>query len=139
MQVATRAALRRCSSCPSAAGSNEGMRCYDGEAALIIKRWFHRTDDDASGCTFVDPEKETRAPGSPPVAMVINSSTLRGVFGPEQFTKIVPPALDLGPSSRTHGAAVVDFAGEGEIRYRLHTDTDSVLRDRCVAAGPVLC
>jgi hypothetical protein len=94
-----------------------------------------------SGCTFVewDPEKETRAPGSPPVAMVINSSTLRGVFGPEQFTKIVPPALDLGPSSRTHGAAVVDFAGEGEIRYRLHTDTDSEMRDRCVAAGSVLC
>jgi hypothetical protein len=85
--------------------------------------------------TFVewDPEKETRTPGSPPVAMVINSSTLRGVFGSEQFTKIVPPALDLGPSSRTRGAAVVDLAGEAEIRYRLHTDTDS--ERRCVTGA----
>jgi hypothetical protein len=28
----------------------EGTRFYDGEAALKVKRWFHRTDDDPSGC-----------------------------------------------------------------------------------------
>ena len=42
----------------------KGTRFYDGESALTIKRWFHRTEDDASGCTFVewDPEKDV-APG----------------------------------------------------------------------------
>ena len=42
----------------------EGTRFYDGESALKVKRWFHRTDDDPSGCTFVewDPKKD-KAPG----------------------------------------------------------------------------
>ena len=30
----------------------KGIRFSDGESALVVKRWFHRTDDDASGCTF---------------------------------------------------------------------------------------
>ena len=44
----------------------KGTRFYDGESALTVKRWFHRTDDDPTGCTFVewDP-KEDPAPGSP--------------------------------------------------------------------------
>ena len=38
----------------------------DGESALVVKRWFHRADDDATGCTFVEwdpnwtPEDNTR-------------------------------------------------------------------------------
>ena len=72
--------------------------------------------------------------------MRISSTTLRGVFGAEQFKKIMPPALDLPPAGGTRrgGAAVRELQGVGEIRYGLHMDTDSDMRDRCVAAGSVL-
>ena len=67
-----------------------------------------------------------------------NSTTLCGVFGPEDQDHTA--ALDLGPSSRTRrSAGVIDLQGVGEIIYRLHTDTDSEMRDRCIAAGSVLC
>lgn len=119
----------------------EGTCFYDGEAALVVKRWFHRIDDDASGCTFVewDPKADAK-PGAPPVAMLINSSKLRGVFGSDRFKKIMPPALDLGPFAGTRhaGAAVRELEGVGQIRYVLHPDTDSESRDRCVAAGAAL-
>ena len=29
----------------------DGVRFYDGEAAIVVRRWFHRVDADASGCT----------------------------------------------------------------------------------------
>ena len=81
----------------------KGTRFYDGESALVVKRWFHRTDDDASGCTFVewDPKKDS-APDAPPAAMLINSSKLRDIFGSEQFKRIVPPAFNAG-MHRTRG------------------------------------
>ena len=78
-----------------------------------MRRWFHRTDDDASGCTFVEWDSaRDAAPGALPAAMIISSSTarapLRGVFGSEEFKKILPPALDLGPARGTrHGGAAV--------------------------------
>ena len=97
-----------------------------------MKRWFHRVDDDASGCTFVewDPKKHGK-PGAPPVAMLINSSKLRGVFGAEQFKRTEPLALDLGVAGRTraHGAAVRVLEGVGEARYVLNSDTDCENRD----------
>mmetsp|Transcript_57590 Transcript_57590/g.158172 ORF Transcript_57590/g.158172 Transcript_57590/m.158172 type:complete len:263 (-) Transcript_57590:25-813(-) len=34
---------------------HEGARFYDGESALKVHRWFHRTDDDASGWTQASP------------------------------------------------------------------------------------
>ena len=116
----------------------ESLRFYDGEAALVVRRWFHRTDDDASGCTFVEQDLAMdAAPGAPQVAMIISSSTLRGVFGSEEFKKIPVPALNL-PVVRTRGAAVRQLQGVGEDRYGLHIDTDTEMRDRTVAAGSVL-
>ena len=43
----------------------EGVRLQGGESALKVERWFHRTPDDASGCTFVewDPKKDGAAAG----------------------------------------------------------------------------
>ena len=40
----------------------KGTRFYDGECALTVKRWFDRTNDDASGCTFIewDPKKNSK-------------------------------------------------------------------------------
>ena len=56
-------------------GADEGgQQSYnDGESALKVKRWFHRTADDATGCTFIewDAEKEAAA-GAPPVAMIVS-------------------------------------------------------------------
>ena len=116
---------------------HKGTRFYNGEAALVVKRWFHRADDDVSGCTFVewDPAKDA-APGAPPVALLINSTRLRDVFGSSTFRAVTPPAL----ASRTtrQGAAVLQLEGLGVTRFVLQQDRDSSIRDRCVQAGSVL-
>ena len=119
---------------------HEGKRFYDGESARKVKRWFHRCDDDASGCKFIewDPSKEA-AVGAPPAAMLINSSKLRAVFGSEQFKQVSSLPLNLAP--RTRGAAVREIDVEavgGETWFMLHEDTDSMTRDRCIAVGSVL-
>ena len=106
-----------------------------------MKRWFHRTLDDASGCTFVewDPTKDV-VPGAPPAAMLINSCKVRAVFGPEKFKKVTPPPLDLGVAGGTRGRARVQQL-EGveqdlsKIRYVFHSEMDEIARDRCVACG----
>ena len=123
---------------PRGWGMYEGTRFYDGEAALKVKRWFHRVDDDASGCTFVehDPQKD-KAPGAPPAAMLINSIKLRGVFGVDKFKEIRPPALQLGRGVR-RGAGVKQLEGVGEIRFVLDSEKDSEMRDVAVRAGSVL-
>ena len=119
----------------------EGTRFYDGEAALCVKRWFHRWDGDASGCTFVewDPVKDAKA-GAPPVAMMFNSTKLRAVFGVEDFKKIMPPALDLGVAGGTRGkgAHVQQLEGVGPTLWVLRTDKDEETRDACIRAGSVL-
>ena len=56
----------------------KGTRFYNGERAVVIKRWLHRVDEDASGLTFKEwDSKEDADPEQPPVAMIINSSELR--------------------------------------------------------------
>ena len=44
----------------------EGVRFYNGESALVVKRWLHRVEADASGLTFVewDPQEEDLDPHS---------------------------------------------------------------------------
>ena len=32
-----------------------GTRFFNGDRALVVKRWLHRVDEDASGLTFVEP------------------------------------------------------------------------------------
>ena len=114
-----------------------GTRFYDGEAALNVKRWFHRCPDDASGRKFVawDPKKDA-APGAPPVALLFNSSKLRGVLGPREFQKRT--ALGLGVGATTRGATVRELEG-GDTWFMLQEDADDQVRDRCIAAGSVLC
>jgi hypothetical protein len=119
----------------------EGTRYYNGEAALVIKRWFHRADDDASGCTFIewDSAKAT-APGAPPAALLLNSSKLRGVFTATHFKALMPPALEgAGRVKRSkRGAAVREVEGVGEVRQLLCPNKDSEIRHACVQAGSVL-
>ena len=73
----------------------KGTRYYNGEAAIVVKRWFHRTDDDPLGRTFVewDPKGPDVAADAPPVEMLINSIKLRAVFGVEDFKQVLPPGV----------------------------------------------
>ena len=105
-----------------------------------MKRWFHRADDDASGCTFIewDPAKGT-APGAPPAALLFNSSKLRRVFTHTQFKAPMPPALEgAGRIRRTRGAVLRQVEGVGEVRHLLCPNKDSEIRHACVQAGSVL-
>ena len=105
----------------------------------MVKRWFHRTDDDASGCTFVEWDSSKHAAvGAPPIAMLINSNRLRGVFGVDKFKRLLPPVLNLGPSRRARGAGVMQLQGAGETRFVLDSEKDSSMRDECVRCGSVL-
>jgi hypothetical protein len=47
-------------------------RFYNKDSVLVIKRWFNRVEEDASGLTFQEwtPDVDT---SRPPVAMLINS------------------------------------------------------------------
>jgi hypothetical protein len=113
-----------------------------GDEALVIKRWFHRSAEDASGLTFVEWDPEADADESqPPVPMIVNSSELRGVGSLEQseangvdfvLKPIRPPALAAearGP--RTRGAAVLEAEGMGEKIYWLAPHFDNKLRECC--------
>ncbi|KAL1499325.1 hypothetical protein AB1Y20_011533 [Prymnesium parvum] len=61
----------------------KGLRFYNGEKALTVKRWLNRTSADASGLTFEewDPISEDDLdPNVQPAFMVVNSSeNVRGV------------------------------------------------------------
>lgn len=116
---------------------HKGTRYYNGEAAIVVKRWFHRTDDDPSGRTFVewDPKGPNVAADAPPVAMLFNSIKLRAVFGAEDFRQVLP----LGTQTRARtGARVQQLEGVGKIRYILQESRDETARDACIAAGSVL-
>ena len=82
-----------------------------------------------------DPKKDA-APGAPLVALLFNSSKLRGVFGPRKFQKMT--ALGRGVGATTRGAAVRELEG-GDTWFVLQEETDDEVRDRCIAAGSVLC
>uniref|UniRef100_A0A7S0Q7Q9 Uncharacterized protein n=1 Tax=Coccolithus braarudii TaxID=221442 RepID=A0A7S0Q7Q9_9EUKA len=119
-----------------------GVRLQNGESALKVQRWFHRTDDDASGCTFIEWDlKKDSALGAPPVAMIINSCKKCAVFGVEKFKKVTPPPLDLGAAGRTRGGGARVRQLEGvvqdldQVRYIFNPETDEVARDACIACG----
>ena len=96
------------------------------------------TSSGTSGC--LSSGTKEAAPGSPPVALLINSSKLRAVFGVEEFKEIVAPSLDLPVASRTRGgsgAGVRELDGEPN-RFVLRPSADERARDACVAAGAQL-
>ena len=70
-----------------------GTLFYDGQSALVVKRWLHRVDDDASGLTFEEWDPTADVDDTqPPAAMIINSSELRGpVFN---LKEVLPPELE---------------------------------------------
>ena len=110
----------------------KGMRFYNGDRALKVKRWLHRVAEDASGLTFEewDPTKDVDN-SQPPVPMIINSSELRGAGF--NLQEVIPPALEAAARSgrRTRGAGVRHVDGLGRKRFVLSADDDNDLRSRC--------
>ena len=58
----------------------KGLRFYNGEKALTVKRWLHRIAADSSGLTFEDwdPSEDDLDPNAQPAFMIVNSSEVRG-------------------------------------------------------------
>jgi len=58
----------------------KGTRSYDGERAIVIKRWLNHVDEDTLGLTFEEWDPTENVDSSQmPVAMIINSSELRAL------------------------------------------------------------
>ena len=114
----------------------KGVRFYDGDSALVVKRWLHRVDEDASGLTFAtwDPTADAD-PEAPPAELIVNSSELRGAGF--KLVTVRPPALQLPPGAcgvfsrtRTRKATVIELEGVG-VKHVLDVDVDNELRARC--------
>ena len=100
----------------------KGVRFYNGDRVVVIKRWLHRVDDDASGLTFVewDPTTSTDADANqPPVEMILNSSELRAAGF--KLKDLLPPELEASARAgkRTRGAGLRQLQGMGPTRFVL--------------------
>jgi hypothetical protein len=110
----------------------KGTRFFHGDRVLVVKRWLHRVDEDASGLTFeewglaqaVDTSQE-------PAAMIINSSQLRAAGF--RLDKVNPPVLEAAVRSgmRTRGAGLRQLRGMGSERFVLNVNLDPEFRFRC--------
>ena len=98
----------------------------------MVKRWLNRDPSDASGLTFVewDPAKDAD-PDRPPVAMIVNSSEVRGAGF--KLTELMPPVLDssVRVSSRLRGARVRTMEGMGAKKLVMDTNMDNDIRHFC--------
>ena len=119
----------------------KGLRFYNGEQALTVKRWLHRIDADSSGLTFEawDPSQDDLDPNVQPAFMIVNSSEARGVAtldrgASAEFQKIPPPALQgvapTGKQTRSAGVRALNPA-LGPCTYALRVDVDNTWRERC--------
>ena len=110
----------------------KGIRFYNGERAVVVKRWLHRVDDDASGLTFVEQDLAKDAdPNQPPLAMIINSSELRAAGF--KLRELLPAQLEAAARAGrcTRGAGLRQLQGMGPTRFVLAVDDDSDFRSRC--------
>ena len=110
----------------------KGTRFYDGQSALVVKRWLHRVDDDASGLTFEEWDPTENVDDTQPAAtMIINSSELRGAGF--NLKEVLPAELEAAARGgrRRRGAGLLRLEGMGRKRYVLSADEDTELRSRC--------
>ena len=127
----------------------KGLRFYNCEHALCVKRWLHRIEADGSGLTFEDwnPSEDDLDPNAQPAFMLVNSSEVRGVAtlgsgAKAELQEILPPALQGVPLVSSVGrvttrsrsvAAVQDVSadlGLGPSQYALRPDVDNTWRER---------
>ena len=126
----------------------KGLRFYNGEKALRVKRWLHRLDADSSGLTFEDwdPSEGDLDPNAQPAFMIVNSSEVRGVASlgrgaKAELQEILPallhgmPVVSSGVSSRTRSSAAAVMGNDnhalGPSLYALRSDIDNKWRERC--------
>ena len=129
----------------------EGIRFYDGECALVVEQWLHRTDADTSGLTFEEwnPKPEDMDPGAQPAFMILNSSELRGVItvdpnpnAASKFREVKPLALEA--AARRPRRAVLDShphahtsdeadSGSDPRMFLMSDQMDNKFRERCTA------
>ena len=110
----------------------KGTRFYNGDQALVIKRWLNRVDEDASGLTFEEWDPASEADTSQePVAMIINSIELREAGF--KLKEVLPLQLESAARGgmRTRGAGLRRLQGMGPQRFLLHVDDDTEFRSRC--------
>ena len=92
----------------------KGTRFFNGDRALVVKRWLHRLDEDASGLTFEE-WNPAQAVGTSqePAPMIINSSQLRAAGF--KLDKVIPPQLEAAARSgmRTRGSGLRQLRGMG--------------------------
>jgi hypothetical protein len=121
----------------------KGVQFHDGEHAIKVKRWLHRTSD-ASALTFEawQPTEGELDPEAPPAEMIVNSSELRGVctVGTDhraELRKILPPAFERSDARRynTRRASAANVVQQAEtedgVTYYLREDIDNEWRMRC--------
>ena len=90
----------------------KGLRFYNGENALTVKRWLHRIAADSSGLTFEnwDPSEDDLDPNAQPAFMIVNSSEVRGAAilgrGAKAELQEIPPKALQGVPSVTSGSHV---------------------------------
>jgi hypothetical protein len=127
----------------------KGLRFYNGEKALTVKRWLHRIAADSSGLTFEDwdPSEDDLDPNAQPAFMIVNSSEVRGaaILGrgaraelqeiPPKALQGVPAVASSGSVSsrlRSSSAAVQGPSPDlGPSMYALRPDFDNQWRGHC--------
>ena len=110
----------------------KGVRFYNGDMALVVKRWLHRVETDASGLTFTEwDEAMEKAPDAPTLGTILNSSELRAAGF--KLEERLPPELEAVARTgrRTRGAGLRQLEGMGPTTYALGVDDDNVFRSRC--------
>lgn len=100
--------------------------------ALVVKRWLHREETDASALTFTEwDETMEKAPDAPTIGMIVNSSELRAAGF--KLQELLP--LELEAVARkgmmTRGAGLKRLEGAGPTTYRLDVQDDNEFRSRC--------
>ena len=110
----------------------KGTRFFNGDRALVVKRWLHRVDEDASGLTFEEWDPAQAVDKSQePASMIINSCQLRAAGS--KLDKVIPPQLEAAARSgmRTRGAGLCQLRGMGSERFVLNVDLNTEFRYTC--------
>ena len=110
----------------------KGVRFYNGDMALVVKRWLHRVETDASALSFIEwDETMEKAPDAPTAGMIVNSSELRAAGF--KLQEQLPPELEAVArmGGRKRGAGLRQLKGMGPTTYALGVDDDNVFRSRC--------
>ena len=107
-------------------------RRYDeGECALLLRCYFHRTADDREGLTFL------RWPGKAGEKFVINSSELRAVQGRQEcdfkltLPKGAPQKRQQLARAKKHQQSTAEAEFDPKQRWRLDRDLDRDTRKDC--------